>query len=94
MVDGAEAISAYTEAIYNGDIYDLVIMDLTIAGGMAGKEAAEKLLATESDAKLMVSSGYSADAEMARFSDFGFKSRLERPFTLGQLENVVAEFTR
>jgi DNA-binding NarL/FixJ family response regulator len=43
-------------------------MDLTIPGGMGGKEAVNKLLAIYPKAKVIVSSGYSTDPIERTFS--------------------------
>ncbi len=89
--DGAEAIAAYSEQLHAGSPFDFVVMDLTVAGGMGGKVAAERILAIDPDARLVVSSGYSSGAEMARFRDFGFCARLEKPFLADDLARLVAD---
>jgi hypothetical protein len=43
-------------------------MDLTIQGGMGGKEAITKLIAIDSQVKVAVSSGYANDPIMANYS--------------------------
>jgi CheY-like chemotaxis protein len=58
---------------------------------MGGKEAAEKILAIDPTARLIVSSGYSAGSELARYQELGFAARLEKPFTLSKLESVVLQ---
>ena len=69
----------------------IVIMDLTIPGGMGGKEAVNKLLAIDPKAKVIVSSGYSTDPVMANYSEYGFKGRLVKPF---QMETLKPEICR
>jgi CheY-like chemotaxis protein len=63
--NGAEAIAQYKAARESGSSYSAVIMDLTIPGGMGGKEAAEQILAIDPQACLIVSSGYSNDPIMS-----------------------------
>ena len=63
--DGAEGIEAYQKARTSGQPIDVVVMDLTIPGGLGGKEAAQELLRIDPDAKLIVSSGYSTDPVMS-----------------------------
>ena len=88
-VDGKEAIETYISAQKNGNSFDIVIMDLTIPGGMGGKEAVTKLLAIDSEAKVIVSSGYSTDSVMANYSEYGFKGRLVKPFQMKTLKTEI-----
>ena len=77
---GAEAIALFAAARDAGTPFDAVIMDLTIAGGMGGKEAARHILAFEPRARLVVSSGYCNDPVMSNYEDYGFCSALPKPY--------------
>jgi nitrogen-specific signal transduction histidine kinase/CheY-like chemotaxis protein len=79
-VDGNEAIAMYKSAENSGKPYSAVIMDLTIPGGMGGKETAQHILAFDKKATLIVSSGYSNDPVMANYTKFGFSSYLKKPY--------------
>ena len=48
--------------------------DLTIPGGMGGKEAVKKLLEIDPGAKVIVSSGYAADPVTANYEKYGFSA--------------------
>jgi PAS domain S-box-containing protein len=78
--DGGEAIERYRNAKECGQPFDVVIMDLTIAGGMGGKDAIRKLLEYDPDVKAIVSSGYSNDPIMASFRDHGFSDVIVKPY--------------
>ena len=91
VADGREAIETYRQHLESGNKVDLVIMDLTIPGGMGGKEAAEKILEMDPTAYLVVSSGYSHDPIMANFSQYGFRSFLSKPFQLRDLQQILHE---
>ncbi|OGQ85506.1 MAG: hypothetical protein A2512_00595 [Deltaproteobacteria bacterium RIFOXYD12_FULL_56_24] len=84
--DGNEAIAIYKES---GESIGLVIMDLTIPGGMGGKEAVQKILHINPNAKVMVSSGYSNDPIMAEFAKYGFCGALVKPYQLKEFEKVI-----
>jgi PAS domain S-box-containing protein len=88
--DGAEAISTYQEMQESDSPIDLVILDLTIPGGMGGKETAQKLLQLNPEAKLIVASGYSNDPVMAEYSEYGFRAAVAKPFTLKELRKAIA----
>ena len=70
--DGAEAIEFFTRGTDAGDPFAAVILDLTVPGGMGGKETMEKLLRIDPQVKAIVSSGYSDDPVMANFKEYGF----------------------
>ncbi len=88
--DGEAVIAEYARCQDSDRSYDLVIMDLTVAGGMGGMEAASEILKEDPDARLIVSSGYSAGAEMARYEELGFCGRLEKPFRAAELKKAIA----
>lgn len=65
--DGTEALELYSQARNSGQPFAAVILDLTIPGGMGGKEVIHQLLAQNPEVKALVSSGYADDAVMANF---------------------------
>jgi CheY-like chemotaxis protein len=66
-------------------------MDLTIPGGVGGREAIEKLLRMDPDVKVVVSSGYSTDPVMANYRDHGFCAVLGKPYRLQEMSKVMQE---
>lgn len=89
-IDGEQAINKYQELQDSGKPVDLVIMDLTIPGGMGGQEAAQKLLGIDPAAKIIVASGYSNDPVMAHYRDYGFCGAVTKPFDLTELSNAIS----
>lgn len=89
-VDGKEAIEKFRSAYKSGKPFDIVIMDLTIPGGMGGKEAVQEILDLDPEAKVIVSSGYSTDPVMANYAKYGFKGRIVKPFQLEDLKKELA----
>jgi PAS domain S-box-containing protein len=87
--NGSEAVAIYGQAFTEGRRFDAVILDLTVRGGMGGREAAEKILAIDPSARLVVSSGYSADAVMANYRRHGFSAVLPKPYTAQDLCQTV-----
>lgn len=88
--DGEQAINKYQELQDIGQPIDLVIMDLTIPGGMGGQEAAQKLLLLDPSAKIIVASGYSNDPVMAHYQDHGFCAAIAKPFDLKELSHAIS----
>ena len=87
--DGAEAVRKYQEALQAGRRYELVVMDLTVPGGMGGREAMEHLRRLDPGVRAIVSSGYSRDPVMANHRAHGFKAVLPKPYGLEQLRKTM-----
>jgi PAS domain S-box-containing protein len=87
--DGAEALASYRQALQEGRPFAAVIMDLTIPGGMGGKEAIRHLLALDAKAVAIIASGYSRDPVLTRFREHGFKGVIEKPFSNQRLSEVL-----
>ncbi|MFH1156748.1 MAG: response regulator [Pseudomonadota bacterium] len=87
--DGLEAIEKYRQALDSKARFDLVIMDLTIPGGMGGKEAIAEILKLDPDARAIVASGYSTDAVMSGFQSHGFKGIIVKPYSFQELKTVL-----
>jgi two-component system, cell cycle sensor histidine kinase and response regulator CckA len=87
--DGAEAIAAYEQARAKGRRFDAVIMDLTIPGGMGGKEAVKRLRELDPTVKTIVSSGYSDDPVMANYAEYGFDGVVSKPYTIHKLRDTL-----
>ncbi|MBI4849465.1 MAG: PAS domain S-box protein [Nitrospirae bacterium] len=87
--DGDEAIELYKKAGESAKPFDVVMMDLTIRGGMGGKEAIKILFDIDPDVKAIVSSGYSNDPIMADFKQYGFKGILTKPFEIEELSALL-----
>ena len=88
---GKQAIEIYQQHMDSGRPVDVVIMDLTIPGGMGGREAAVKLLEMDPSATLVVASGYSSDPVMANYKEYGFKAALVKPYKLNDLVSIIAQ---
>lgn len=89
--DGAEAIEKYKQAVQSDKSFDLVIMDLTIPGGLGGKEAIADLLEIDPEAKAIVSSGYSNDPVVLNYQEYGFKGVVNKPFKIEELTRILEE---
>ncbi len=89
VFDGCDLLPRYKKKILQGEKYVLVIMDLTIPGGVGGREAVIQLKNYDPDAKVIVSSGYSNDPVMANFEEFGFVDVLPKPFTIQEIKSIL-----
>ena len=86
---GGEAVERWAEARGRGRPFHAGILDLTVAGGMGGKEAAAAILETDPEAVIVVSSGYSNDPVLSSPAAYGVRAVLPKPYTLDQVEAVL-----
>jgi len=87
--DGKEAVSLYRDRLVSPKPFDMVIVDLTIPGGMGGKETMDELLKLDPQACVIVSSGYSTDPVMASYHDHGFSAAVTKPYVLQELASAI-----
>ena len=88
-VNGQEAVAAYADALREGKPFACVILDLTIPGGMGGRDTVAKLAAMDGRVKAIVSSGYASDPVVANFRDYGFCAAVNKPYRLDELSQVL-----
>jgi PAS domain S-box-containing protein len=88
--DGAEAVRLYAEARDAGLAFEVVVMDLTVPGGVGGAAAITQLLALDPGVIAIVSSGYSEDPIMADPARYGFAAALAKPYTSEALRRSLA----
>jgi len=88
--EGGAMVRMYERSVAEGRPFDLLILDLTIRGGMGGREALDQIRARYPAARAVVSSGYSHDPVMARWAEYGFKGVLAKPYTLEDLASLLA----
>ncbi|UCD35934.1 MAG: response regulator, partial [Nitrospiraceae bacterium] len=89
-VEGGEAVGKYRKAMESSRTFDLVILDLTMRGGMGGKDAVKELLRIDPHARAVVASGYSDDPVIARYRDYGFVDALAKPYTDKELSRILS----
>ena len=89
--NGEQAIASYDKNMQQGKPFDLVVMDLTIRGGMGGEETITKLLSLDPAVKAIVASGYADDPILANYRTYGFRGAIAKPYTLGALREMLQQ---
>ncbi len=87
--DGTEAVELYRERFTSGEPFDVIIMDLTVPGGMGGEAAIVKLKEIDPHVRAIVSSGYANNTVLSNYSEYGFSGRLVKPFRMSTLEKEL-----
>jgi len=87
--DVVAAVRIYQEAVDSGRSFDAVILDLTMPGGIGGKEALEKLKEIDPQVKAIACSGYADDPILTNFREYGFSAALAKPFRIENINNVL-----
>jgi len=80
--EGRQAIEKYLQAKQSDEPFDAVIMDLTIVGGMGGKDAIRELRKVDLDIPAIASSGYATDPIMAEPQAYGFDGVISKPYNM------------
>jgi PAS domain S-box-containing protein len=86
---GQEAVALYSEMTLNGNRVDLVILDITVPGGMGGIEAARHIRGIYPDTKILISSGYANNEVMAHYRDHGFDGSVAKPYKIVELSQAI-----
>ena len=89
--DGVEAIDAFERAYHHGNEFDVVILDLTIPGGMGGKDTIIALRRIDPEVKAIVSSGYSGDDISSNHQEWGFCGVVPKPYRVRDLGRALRE---
>jgi len=89
VADGMEAVRLYERALRRGEQFQVVILDATIRGGMGGLATIERLRNMDPKVNAIICSGYSDEAALSEFLQFGFRGALPKPFTRSELADAV-----
>ncbi|MEZ7890288.1 MAG: response regulator [Candidatus Wallbacteria bacterium] len=88
--DGLEVINKYSEFKRIGTPFDILILDLTIPGGMGGVDTIKALKQIDGSVKAIAASGYFADSKvLSDYKSIGFQSFIPKPCELEKLKQMV-----
>ena len=89
---GEEALDVYFERIDSTDAIDAVLLDLTLPGGLSGKEVMSEIRSVDGNAKIIATSGYFGDCNDAvtAFLNEGWNGVLPKPYTIDDLSETFS----
>lgn len=90
--EGGETLEIYGRHMNSAAPVDLVILDLTVPGGMNGIETIERLRQMDPCVRALVSSGYSNDQIMANYSEYGFIDIITKPYRMKDIQEVLRKY--
>ena len=94
IAEGEKAIELYTRSLRKGEKFDVVILDLTVIGGMGGEKTIRRLLEIDPHVKAIVSSGYSNDPIMAEYEKHGFVGVVLKPYNARELHSMLKKIIK
>jgi len=94
MTNGADALDFFKAEFKAGRKVAGMIFDLTIPGGMGGKETIKEIRKICLETPVFVSSGYSEDPIVAHPQDHGFNASIRKPFMMTDLSEMLEKHKR
>jgi len=88
-VNGEQVLEMYSSALQKNTPFDIVILDLTIPGGLGGKETIKKLIEIDPSITAIVSSGYANDPIMGNYKQYGFANVVPKPYRIEDLSEAL-----
>ncbi len=83
------ALEFFQDSMVTGDLFDIVVLDLNIKGGLGGKEVIKLMLEQYPDITAVACSGYYDDPVMSDPTSYGFKYALRKPYSAEELHNAL-----
>jgi len=90
--DGEEALMLIADAEERGEPFDGVILDLTIPGGMGGKDTIVEIRKLYPDLPVFASSGFSEDPVISNPEDSGFTGSIRKPYRRDELTAMLNKY--
>jgi CheY-like chemotaxis protein/two-component sensor histidine kinase len=88
---GEDAVEQFRHADAQSEPFDTVILDLTVPGGLGGRDTLPQIRAVRPDVRVLATSGYADDPVLANYREYGFDGVLPKPFTLAELARALGE---
>ncbi len=92
--NGQEALEKFEQSLQNKEGYSALFFDLTIPGGMGGREAVTLLRKKDPDIPVFVCSGYASDEIMANPTQYGFTASINKPFSRKEIEQIALRYLK
>lgn len=91
---GEEAIELYRKAQATDSPFDVVILDITVPGGIGAEGTLPRLREIDPGVRAIISSGYATHPLLVNFAASGFAAALIKPYGFKELEESLAPLSR
>jgi PAS domain S-box-containing protein len=88
--NGLEAVTSYKKALDAGDLFDAVILDLSLPSGMDATETIKKLLQVDPKVRVVASTTIPVGAAVGHLKELGFRAVVSRPYRGAQLGEALS----
>jgi PAS domain S-box-containing protein len=89
VYEGEEALELYRRRRDEGGGFDLVILDLTVPGGLGGKDTARALKELDPQIRLLASTGKVTLPSSDELDEWGFVDCVAKPYTVAELVDRI-----
>jgi len=87
--NGSEALRLYLRAKYSDEPFDLVLLDMTLPGGLSGGEVFHEMRRQDPGVRVVATSGYFDDESADILGNREFTGILPKPFSMEALDLVI-----
>jgi PAS domain S-box-containing protein len=92
--EGNQALQIVTEYTNKNNFLAAIILDLTVPGGLGGKDIIRSIRKIDPDIAVFVSSGYAEDPVIAHPKEYGFTASIGKPFRKSELEHTLSMYLK
>jgi nitrogen-specific signal transduction histidine kinase/CheY-like chemotaxis protein len=92
--NGEEALRLCVDAHKKTMGFGAAVLDLTIPGGMGGKETIVEMRKICPDMPVFASSGFSEDPVMSNPADYGFTASIRKPYRKDELADLLERYLK
>ncbi|NLT72155.1 MAG: response regulator [Verrucomicrobiaceae bacterium] len=87
--NGEEAIARYREHLDSDEAIDVVLLDMTLPGGLSGMEVAKEIHRIDPLARIIATSGYFEEGDLAKGLNGNFAAILPKPYSMRSLSEAM-----
>ena len=87
--EGSEAIEIYRRTMTSGNRFAFVILDLTVPGGLGGRETLASIHEMDPNVIAIATTGYSNDPILANPEAYGFRAGLAKPYSRQEFIGLI-----
>jgi CheY-like chemotaxis protein len=88
-VNGEDAIATYREHLDSSEPIDVVLLDMTLPGGLSGMDVAGEIRRIDPLARIVATSGYFEGGSLANGETGNFAAILPKPYSMASLSEVI-----